>query len=256
MPVFVAVISREFVLVSTQLGFSHEQLPNPSPPSVDRPISSLSITLRPIALSLSVVASPQEVYNQFVEETKKANSVPLAYPKSRIHLISRERSGVLYYVGGWILSRMWAIFRRRGLPSCWMQVVDKNHSKSKEAAVEKVRRVEPMTWLVCQRNDAKHGAGLLFPTLEWFEFLFAVENGYFHFLSQPMLLGSFVGDLPAEILKVVSEEKLVQGKWARCAEGCGSKEELEEMFHFVIEKFHHAVYPYFLPVSGTPCPPP
>ncbi|CAM9461927.1 unnamed protein product [Scytosiphon promiscuus] len=165
--------------------------------------------------------------------------ITLAYP-TKVHQISKPRGSVLYYISGYVLSKVWTHKRRRNLSNPeWDDVVTSNHSKCSAAAIERNPELVHMVGVVDQRNDPVNGAGLLYPTLEWFEFVFALENGYYHILSQPVFLGAFLGDLPTEILRVVSGSAVVKERWAKCCPIGGDSKVLDEVFKFVVGKFHN-----------------
>ncbi|CAN0329403.1 unnamed protein product [Pylaiella littoralis] len=100
--------------------------------------------------------------------------------------------------------------------------------------------------LVEARNDAIRGTGLLFPTLAWYEFISFVENGFYHILQDPYFPEAYLGDLPAEILRVVSESAVVKEAWAKYCPAAGDlppfeadSSILDEVFAFVMQKFLH-----------------
>ncbi|CAN0378845.1 unnamed protein product, partial [Pylaiella littoralis] len=90
---------------------------------------------------------------------------------------------VLYYVAGWLLSRVWSHSRRHNMTDQeWDFIVQHNHSPSSAGAIERDPILNAMVGEVDARNDPVDGAGLLFPTLAWYEFVFHAENGIYHFL--------------------------------------------------------------------------
>ncbi|CAB1107634.1 unnamed protein product [Ectocarpus sp. CCAP 1310/34] len=46
--------------------------------------------------------------------------------------------------------------------------------------------------------------------------VYVVERGIFHFLENPIFLAACLGELPAEIFKVVSESEVVKEMWGNC----------------------------------------
>ncbi|CAM9858149.1 unnamed protein product, partial [Pylaiella littoralis] len=183
----------------------------------------------------------EELYRVFVEEREKSNTVALTYPTT-IHKISPARG-----VAGWLLSRVWSHSRRHNIPDQeWDFIVQHNHSPSSAGAIERDPILKDMVGEVDARNDPVNGAGLLFPTLAWYEFVFHAENGIYHFLRNPYFLGAYLGDLPAEILRVVTESSEVRKAWAKCCPAAVDPPPFEEhpeiidnIYKFVLQKFHN-----------------
>lgn len=174
----------------------------------------------------------------FVEEQGKANYIHLQYP-STTYQISVPRGQILYYIAGYVASRAWTHQRRHKLSPDWERVVLHNTFRSSAEAIARQPMLRDFVAVVDQKNDLRLGPGLLYPTLEWVEFMFALERGYFHFLKDPMYLGAFLGDLPAEILRVVSEAEYVKEKWRQCCPPDIDPSALSEMFPFCVGKFHN-----------------
>ncbi|CAM9943703.1 unnamed protein product [Ectocarpus sp. 12 AP-2014] len=188
----------------------------------------------------------EELYRVFVKEREKSNTVALTYP-TEIHKISTARGKVLYYIAGWLLSKAWSRKRRHNIPDQeWDFIVQHNHSPSSAGAIERDPILQDMVGEVDARNDPVNGAGLLFPTLAWYEFVFHVENGIYHFLRDPYFLGTYPGDLSAEILRVVTESSEVRRAWAKCCPSAvapppfeAQPEILDDIYKFVLQKFHN-----------------
>ncbi|CAB1116607.1 unnamed protein product [Ectocarpus sp. CCAP 1310/34] len=188
----------------------------------------------------------EELYRVFVKEREKSNTVALTYP-TEIHKISTARGKVLYYIAGWLLSKAWSRKRRHNIPDQeWDFIVQHNHSPSSAGAIERDPILQDMVGEVDARNDPVNGAGLLFPTLAWYEFVFHVENGIYHFLRDPYFLGTYLGDLSAEILRVVTESSEVRRAWAKCCPSAvapppfeAQPEILDDIYKFVLQKFHN-----------------
>ncbi|CAN0292901.1 unnamed protein product, partial [Ectocarpus sp. 4 AP-2014] len=56
----------------------------------------------------------EHLYKVFVAERKAANKIALAYPR-KMHLLTKKRSKVLYYIAGYLLSRAWKHMDRAGI---------------------------------------------------------------------------------------------------------------------------------------------
>ncbi|CAB1111669.1 unnamed protein product [Ectocarpus sp. CCAP 1310/34] len=136
----------------------------------------------------------QELYKVYVKKRKDSVAVELSYPSVR-YQITQPRGQVLYYVAGWAASKAWTHQR--------------SHNLSVSSNTTLAAKVD-------SKNDMKNGSGLLYPTVEWVEFKYAVERGIFHFLKKPIFLAACLGDLPAEIVKVVSEAEVVKEMWGNC----------------------------------------
>ncbi|CAM9819520.1 unnamed protein product, partial [Pylaiella littoralis] len=68
----------------------------------------------------------EELYRLFVQEKRKANSVTLEYPKQQIAM-SPARMRILYFIAGWLLSRIWKHVRRNKVGEVeWMWFVDRH----------------------------------------------------------------------------------------------------------------------------------
>jgi len=180
----------------------------------------------------------QEVYNFFVEERRRANAIKLSYPSTQ-YFISQPRGQVLYYICGWMASRAWTHQRRRNLSPDWCRIVEHNTDQSSEMARARNPMVGQFVEAVDRKNDLRNGPGLLYPMMQWVEFVFALETGYFHFLKDPMYLEAFLWDFPAEIFKVVSEEEYVKDMWQKCCPPGVDQTVFWECFIFVVEKFHN-----------------
>ncbi|CAB1097528.1 unnamed protein product [Ectocarpus sp. CCAP 1310/34] len=125
-------------------------------------------------------------------------------------------------VGDWILSRgihvvAWKHMDRAGIEDMeWGWFIPRHHSKSSAAAIETDAHLSNLVAGVDKRIDLKNGAGLLFVSLDFYNFVLMLENGYYHVLHQPYYLGPYLGDLPAGPLRVVSESEEVKDAWAKC----------------------------------------
>ncbi|CAN0332563.1 unnamed protein product, partial [Ectocarpus sp. 4 AP-2014] len=73
---------------------------------------------------------------------KEANTIKLSYPDTKTR-VTKPRAKVLYYISGWLLSKVWTHVRRRKIKEReWMSFVDLNKSDSARAAVEKDEELE------------------------------------------------------------------------------------------------------------------
>ncbi|CBJ31948.1 expressed unknown protein [Ectocarpus siliculosus] len=188
----------------------------------------------------------QELYGVFVRKKKEANLIKLSYPDKKTR-VTKPRAKVLYYISGWLLSKVWTHVRRQKIEEReWVSFVDLNKSASAGAAVEKDKELEHLVGEVKRRHDEINGAGLLFATKVFFEFTYALEIGYFHILSKPFLLGAYLGDLPGETLRVVREATAVRDAWAECCPPSSGSVNFEwdskvahEVFLFIVQKWHN-----------------
>ncbi|CAN0257999.1 unnamed protein product, partial [Pylaiella littoralis] len=139
-----------------------------------------------------------ELYNFFVEERKNAIAIKLEYPSQK-YLIAKPRARVLYYIAGWLASRVWTHQRRHNLSPDWVRVVRHNTYQSSQEAIAHEPVLRDFVEVVDRKNDLKNGPGLLCSTMDWFELTYALEGAYFHFLKDPIYLGTYLGGLPAEI---------------------------------------------------------
>ncbi|CAN0145819.1 unnamed protein product [Scytosiphon promiscuus] len=91
--------------------------------------------------------------------------------------------------------------------------------------------------------------GIIFPSAEFYRFVLALEVGYRHAMLNPGLLAFYLGDLPAEVKRVVSSAGPVKAAWARCvtfvedpllgeAGGKGCTRRCGELYDFLVMKWH------------------
>lgn len=186
-----------------------------------------------------VVVGRQELYRYFVLKKKEENMVSLRYPTTKTQ-VTQARAKVLYFIAGWLLSRVWKHIRKRRLQGTeWMDVVDSNKHADGKSAVQKELILRELVGEVERRNDAVNGAGLLFVTVDFFEFVYSLEVGYFHILSRPQHLGAYLGDLPGEMLRVVGGAPEVQDVWRRCCPEGADPAITHEVFMFILHKWHN-----------------
>ncbi|CAN0013093.1 unnamed protein product [Pylaiella littoralis] len=184
------------------------------------------------------------LYKVFVKQRKDADRIAVTYPRT-VYKVSPPRRSVLYYISGWLLSKAWTHQRRHNLRQPeWWSMVRHNHSGSNAAAIRLDPVLADLVGLVEARNDTVRGTGLLFPTLAWYEFIFFVVNGFYHIVQDLYFLEAYLGDLPAEILRVVSESAVVKEAWAACCPAAcdlppfeADSSVLDEVFAFAIQKF-------------------
>ncbi|CAB1106399.1 unnamed protein product [Ectocarpus sp. CCAP 1310/34] len=137
----------------------------------------------------------QELYQVYVKERKDSVAVELSYPSER-YQITKPRG--------------------HNLSQDWVRVVQHNTRRSSGEAICTDSMLRDSVAKVDSKNDMKNGPGLLYPTMEWVEFVYAVERGIFHFLKKPIFLAACLGDLPAEIFNVVREAEVVKEMWGKC----------------------------------------
>ncbi|CAN0000939.1 unnamed protein product [Pylaiella littoralis] len=124
----------------------------------------------------------------FVEQRKDANRTAVTYPRT-VYTVCPPRGRVLYYISGWLLSKAWTHQRRHNLRQPeWLWMVRHNHSGSSAAAIRLDPVLADLVGLVEARNDTVRGTGLHFPTLAWYEFIYFVENGFYHIVQDPDFL--------------------------------------------------------------------
>lgn len=185
----------------------------------------------------------QELYKIFVQAHKDANTVALEYPDKEVELAPTKRR-VLYFISGWILSRILTRVKRHSFMSAkWLDVVNTNVFHSSERAVEFEPELSDLVGEVDSRNDTVNGRGLLYPRMRFFDFVLTLESGYFHILKSPAALGAYLGDLPNEINKVVRESLPVQKAWEKCCpptlEPSAETAVLSDIFDFIMTKWHN-----------------
>lgn len=185
--------------------------------------------------------------------------IHLTYP-SKEATLSPVRSRVLYYIGGWLMSKVWQYQFRNGIPQGeWMWFVMRNHSKSAAAAVELDPALKGMTDLVEARNDPVNGAGLLFVSLRFYDFLLTVESAYAHVFEHPVFLAAHLGNLSDRLLTLVTESTVVKKAWTACCDFAAGNagfapniKVLEVVRLFVLGKFHNLrMYEYTVRVSDV-----
>lgn len=123
----------------------------------------------------------------------------------------------------------------------------------KYGSADEFREVHPdlagLEFLVEERNVPYKGKGLIFPSAKFYLFVRALEVGYRFAMLHPGLLATYLGDLPAEVKRVVSAAGPVQAAWARCVvlvkdpllgeageEGCVTQ--CDQLFEFLVMKWH------------------
>ncbi|CAM9437215.1 unnamed protein product, partial [Hapterophycus canaliculatus] len=181
----------------------------------------------------------EELYRLFVQRMKEVNMVSLRYPEMMTKM-TRPRAKVLYFVAGWLLSKVWKHVRRRNIKEKeWMDIVDHKKHPNGQTAVETEGVLEGLVEEVQRRNDEVNGAGLLFVKAVFFELVYCLEVGYFHVLSQPRFLGAYLGDLPGELLRVVSEATKVKESWVPCCPPGAEPTVAHEVFMFILHKWHN-----------------
>ncbi|CAB1108721.1 unnamed protein product [Ectocarpus sp. CCAP 1310/34] len=136
----------------------------------------------------------------------------------RVFMEEREKSNTVALT---YLTEIHKISTARGKE--WDFIVQHNHSPSSAGAIERDPILKDMVGEVDARNDPAAGAGLLFPTLAWY-------------LSR---------DLPAEILRVITESSEVRRAWGKCCPSAvahppfeAQPEILDDIYKFVLQKFH------------------
>ncbi|CAB1105204.1 unnamed protein product [Ectocarpus sp. CCAP 1310/34] len=156
-----------------------------------------------------------ELYKVYVKERKDSVAVELSYPSER-YQISRPRGQVLHDIAGWATSKALTHQARHNLSQDWVRVVQHNTRRSSREAMFTNVMLRDFVAGVDHKNDLKNGPGRLYPTMDWVEFVYAVERGIFHFLKKLIFLAAGLGGLPAQIFKVVREAEVVKDMWGNC----------------------------------------
>ena len=140
----------------------------------------------------------------------------VSYPTHNVSLDVHQRR-IVYHLAGWMLSRALSrVHRQKSLGPQFLPFVYSH----KFASAAAFRKANPdfagMEFVVEERNVEWQGKGLIFPSLNFYRFVRALEVGYRSVMLNPLLLATFLGDLPSEVLRVVSEAEPVRAAWARC----------------------------------------
>ena len=185
-----------------------------------------------------------------VQRLADAHLIKVTYPTRPVDLdVHQER--LVFNIGGWLLSS--ALSRVKRQPSLGPDFLPFVNTHKHDSAAE-FRRLYPelrdLELVVEERNIQFEGKGLIFPSRIFYLFVRTLEVGYKAVMLNPALLATFLGDLPAEIKRVVSTAVPVKEAWARCvaevidptlgsAGGKGHKKQCNELFNLVVTKFHN-----------------
>ncbi|CAM9393602.1 unnamed protein product [Pylaiella littoralis] len=138
-----------------------------------------------------------------------------------------------------------------------MWFVMRNHSKSAAAALELDPELKGMTDLVEARNDPVNGAGLLFVSHRFYDFLLTVESAYAHVFEHPVFLAAHLGNLSDRLLTLVTESTVVKKAWTACCDFAAGNagfapniKVLEVVRLFLLGRFHNLrMYEYTIRMS-------
>ncbi|CAM9341821.1 unnamed protein product [Ectocarpus sp. 12 AP-2014] len=153
------------------------------------------------------------LFTKALEDVSRAR---VTYPNLVIDL-DADRRQVVFYIAGWMLSSaLTRVNRDHRLRSSVMPFVNIHKYATAEAFVEAHPSYKGLEFEVADRNVCWHGKGLFFPSAPFFEFVYTLERGYHHALKNPLLLATFLGNLPTEIFNVLSSAAAVKDAWANC----------------------------------------
>ena len=154
----------------------------------------------------------------FTEALEDVSRVKFTYP-SLVLEPDMDRRQVLYYIAGWLLSSGLTRVTRDGrLSSSFLPFVNSHKYSTAEAFREAHPEAGGLEFEVVDRNVQWNGKGLIFASKTFFDFVYTLESGYRHALMKPALLATYLGDLPAEIFRVVSSASPVIDAWAHCVQ--------------------------------------
>lgn len=170
----------------------------------------------------------------------------VVYP-TQVYILDMDRQQVVFYIAGWMLSQALTRVKRDGrLGPSFIPFVNVHKYDTQAAFLLAHPSLEGLELEVADRNVCWQGKGLFYAFATFFEFVYALERGYRHALKNPVLLATFLGDLPTEIFNVVSSAPAVKEAWANCVQivrGGGVVEEdaagkFDGLFTFMVMKWH------------------
>ncbi|CAN0040901.1 unnamed protein product, partial [Hapterophycus canaliculatus] len=185
------------------------------------------------------------------QQLAAAHTIQVTYPTHDVELDMHQRR-IVYNIGGWLLSTILSRDKRQPSKGSGFLPFVNSH---KYASAAESREAHPdfsgLEFLVEERNMEYRGKGLTFPSAEFYLFVRALEVGYRHAMINPALLATYLGDLPAEVKKVVSTACIpVKAAWTRCvryvedpflgkAGRKGCKKDCDLLFDFLVMKWHN-----------------
>lgn len=194
--------------------------------------------------------SEQVVDKTLAKELAAAHVIQVTYPTHDVELdIHQQR--IVFNLGGWLFSAALSHVKRQ--PSKGPKFLPLVNSH-KYISADEFREAHPefsgLELLVQERNIRYKGKGLIFPSADFYLFVRTLEVGYRHAMLNPELLATYLGDLPSEVMRVVSTAAPVKAAWARCvnlvkdpflgeAGGEGCIKECDELFRFLVMKWHN-----------------
>lgn len=170
----------------------------------------------------------------------------MVYPTQVVDL-DKDRRQFLFYIAGWMLSSALTRVSRDGrLRSSFMPFVNTHKYDTGSAFLSAHPSLEGVEFEVADRNVSWHGKGLFFASASFFEFVYTLERGYRHALKNPLLLATYLGDIPSEIFHVVSKAPAVKEAWSACVaivRGGGVVDgdtagKFDQLFNFLLLKWH------------------
>lgn len=172
------------------------------------------------------------------------NLVRVQYPAEQVQL-DPDRGQVLYFLAGWLLSSALSHVKRHkavGITFCPFV-----NSHKHAGAADFVRAHPELAGLeseVHRRNVPFRGLSLLFADAAFYNFVLTLETGYYDALKKPVLLATYLGDLPTKILEIVSSAKAVKEAFRLCVvsvvTGVGrGLSGYDELFNFFMMKWHN-----------------
>ncbi|CAM9957469.1 unnamed protein product [Hapterophycus canaliculatus] len=174
-----------------------------------------------------------------------ANLVDVTYPTTHL-VLSKDQGQILFFLAGWLLSSaLTRVSRDRRLGPVFCPFVD---GHKHESAAE-FKKAHPELSGLEEEVANRMGLSLIFADAAFYEFVLALESGYYHSLKNPALLAMYSGDLPKTILEVVSSSVTVRVKFQRCVDSVevrgGHGQALSNsrrfigLFHFFMSKWHN-----------------